>query len=161
MASLVTLQFIREARITSDAIAWFSAGNLSHVDAVLPEGLLGAYERSAGTISPGVYVRPDNYAVFAAQVRFDIPVSETQYNLWSSFLHSQVGLGYDWKNIAGFVADQDWHGKGAWMCSALQTAALQFASIIPKLYLPDNKITPVTLATVVSVLPGIAMTVLK
>jgi hypothetical protein len=39
----LTWQFVRQAGVASDVIAWFSAGHFSHVDYVMDDGtLLGA-----------------------------------------------------------------------------------------------------------------------
>lgn len=152
--SIVTLQFCREARLSSDIIAWFSAGNLSHVDAVVPGGLLGAFERDVAGYPSGVQVRRPGYISLAAQVQIDIPVNDQQYQNWLKFLMGQVGNPYDWRVIAGFATGEDWTDPGKWICSQLQAMALQQALIIPGLYLPANKITPTALALVLSAIPG-------
>jgi uncharacterized protein YycO len=157
----VSLQFIRESRITSDLISWFSAGRLSHVDAVLPTGYLGAFQREVGGIPSGVFIRPNNYVKFAAQVRIDIPATDAQRHNWEAFLLGQIGKPYDWDVIAAFVAGSDWRDPNKWICSELQAAALQQAGIVPKLYLTANKITPVALALALSAVPGVTVTSIK
>lgn len=152
---MITLQFSREARLSSDIIAWFSAGNLSHVDAVVPGGLLGAFEREAGGYPGGVFLRAPGYIQLAAQVQMDIPSSDAQREAWFTFLKAQLGKPYDWRVIAGFAAGENWADPGQWICSQLQASALQVCGILPKLYLASNKITPNALALVVSALPGV------
>lgn len=156
----ITLQFVREARLTSDAIAWFSQGHFSHVEAVIQTidrrspNLLGSYEqevRCAGsTFKAGVQLRPFGYRPLAHCVRFSLTVTEDQKNRWLRFLLNQIGSPYDWPAIWGFVSGRDWRQPGAWICSELQAAALEAAGIFPQLYLAANKVTPVFLAGVLS-----------
>lgn len=156
----ITLQFVREAKITSSMIAWFSAGVVSHVEAILPEGLLGSYQRTVVdgglTIPSGVAVRPLGYAALAVRVVFDVPVSTRSNGKWLAFLRSQLGKPYDWPAIAGFVTGRDWREPDSWICSELQAAALEEAGIVPPLYLAANKITPAALALAISAIPGVA-----
>lgn len=159
--AIATLQFSREARLSSDVIAWFSAGDLSHVDAVIDGGLLGAFERKVSGYGSGVFMRRPGYIQLAAQVQIDIPCSDMQRQAWEGFLRQQLGEPYDWDVIAGFATGANWQDPGKWICSQMQTAALQVSGILPELYLPANKITPTALALVCSALPGITLRKLK
>lgn len=49
MTESIKLQFVREKDLSSQVIAWFSAGHVSHVDTVLDDGrLLGARSDRVG-----------------------------------------------------------------------------------------------------------------
>lgn len=162
----IQLQFSRQADIASDAIAWFSQGALSHVDAIIKNGyaLLGARSDTSNWckppnpwawIKPGVRERPPGYAKFALRVVFTIPCTAEQLSRWNTFLRLQIGKPYDKEAIWGFVFDRNWREQDSWICSELQAAALEHAGIVPPLYLAANKITPVALALAVSALPGV------
>lgn len=162
----ISLQFCREARLTSDIIAWFTGGKFSHVDAYVPDGLLGAYEREsckrdACSIGPGVFIRPPGYATFVVKVRFDIAATDRQRDRWLAFLYRQIGKPYDWDAIAAFPLGRTWRAPNSWICSELQAAALEFAGIVPQLYLAASKITPVSLALALSALPTVSIVTLK
>lgn len=161
MSPTVTLQFCREARLASSIIAWFSAGTLSHVDAVVPEGLLGAFERKVSGFPSGVYVRTPGYISLAAQVQVTLPCTDAQRADWLFFLRQQVGKAYDWSTILGFATGRYWLTPNKWICSELQAAALEKAGIIPALYLQPSKITPVGLLNTISALPGAVITTFK
>jgi len=148
---MIRLQFVREADIASDVIAWFSQGNLSHVDAVLPGGaLLGARSDRVGGAPSGVQIRTPGYAKFALVVPFTVPATPDQEETFLKFLLSQVGKPYDHQAIWGFAVGRNWREEDSWICSELQAAALEHAGVCPCLYLAANKITPVALALAVS-----------
>jgi hypothetical protein len=149
------LQFVAERALGSEAIGWFSAGHLSHVDAVLPDGmLLGARSDRVGGRPPGVWARPPGYLRFSRRALATLPASDEQYALWLAFLDAQRGKPYDWRAIWGFVFGRNWREEDSWICSELQARALEVAGLIPPLYLAANKITPVALALAVSAIPG-------
>jgi hypothetical protein len=153
------LQFVAERAIGSDVIGWFSAGHLSHVDAVLPDGMLfGARSDRTGTgamrRSPGVQARPPGYLRFSRCAIARVPAGEEAARRWLEFLAAQDGKPYDWRAIWGFVVNRDWRQPDSWICSELQARALEVAGIMPPLYLAANKITPVALALAVSAIPG-------
>ena len=151
--SEIKLQFVSQKDIGSTMIGWFSAGHLSHVDAVLPSGLLGA--RNDSTPISGVWERQPDYARFNRRVVMTITCTEAQTKAWLVFLRKQVGKPYDWRCILGFVSGRDWRETDSWICSELQAAALEAVGIVPPLYLTANKITPVALALAVSALHGV------
>lgn len=143
----VALQFVLEPSFTSDVIAWFSQGHLSHVDALMPDGsLLGARSDWKGGKPPGVQIRPPNYAKFKSRVIMELPATPVQETLFYNFLQAQVGKPYDMQAIWAFALDRDWREPDSWICSELDGAALEHATIFRKLYLGTNKITPVALA---------------
>jgi len=153
---LIRLQFVAERDLGSAAIGWFSAGHLSHVDAVLPDGrLFGARSDHAGGVPPGVWERPPGYARFARRVIATIPARPAAKIRWRCFLEEQRAKPYDRLAILAFAVNRDWREDDSWICSELQARALEYADIVPPLYLACNKITPVALALAVSALPGV------
>lgn len=153
----IQLQFVCEADLSSQAIAWFSQGHFSHVDAILPDGsLLGARDDSAGGQPPGVRIRPPGYAKFSRRVVMTVPSSPVATAVFYNFLIGQLGKAYDTQAIWAFVLNRDWREDDSWICSELQSAAGEKAGILPKLYLAANKITPVACALAYSAL-GVAI----
>jgi hypothetical protein len=149
------LQFVAENAPSSRLIGWFSAGHLSHVDAVLPDGrLFGARSDRAGGQPPGVWARPPGYLRFSRRVVASLPAREEAAGCWRQFLGAQLGKPYDWRAILGFLCNRDWRQDDSWICSELQARALEVAGLAPSLYLAANKITPVALALAVSAIPG-------
>jgi uncharacterized protein YycO len=156
---MVQLQFVCENAISSQAIAWFSAGHFSHVDAVWGNGadLLGARSDNPGGYGKGVRARRANYLTFSRRVLFAIPATQEQDLKWQQFLNNQQGKPYDSEAIWAFLFNRNWREQDSWICSELQAAALEHAGIIPPLYLAANKITPVSLALAVSALVGVVV----
>lgn len=149
----IQLQFVRQADFASEAIAWFTQGNFSHVDAVLPNGeLLGARHDSVGGKPPGVQLRPEDYAEWALQVRFTIPCTGDVASHFYNFLLGQIGKPYDMSVIYGFITGRNWRQRDSWICSELQAAAMEHAGIVRPLYLSASKIAPSALALVSSVI---------
>jgi uncharacterized protein YycO len=153
----IQLQFVCEDQISSQAIAWFSQGHFSHVDAVMTDGsLLGARNDKVGGKPPGVQIRPADYVRFSTKVVMIVPATPAQTAAFYGFLGTQVGKPYDSSAIWAFVVNRDWRGPNSWICSELQSAAGEAAGITPKLYLAANKITPVGCALAFSAVGGIA-----
>lgn len=148
---MIQLQFVCERALTSNAIAWFSSGHFSHVDAITMGGqLLGARSDFASGGPAGVQVRPPNYAAFNTRVVFDIPAMPLQKRRFDTYLKYQIGKPYDREAIWAFMFNRNWREQDSWICSELQAAALEHAGVLPPLYLAANKITPVALALAIS-----------
>ena len=104
----------------------------SHVEAVIPDGLyLGAL------IDGGVQARLPAYdSSWTRQLFVDVPATDLQLQTWSNFLGSKIGLPYDEAAIAEMAegtltgAAPAWDQASAYICSALQTAALLAAGIV-------------------------------
>jgi hypothetical protein len=147
---MIRLQFVLGTGISSQAIAWFSAGVFSHVDAVLSDGtLLGARSDKADGIS-GVAVRKPFYERWKRRVVMSLTVEPQKETLFNQFLDRQIGKPYDNTAIWGFVAGRNWREEDSWFCSELLTAALETATIFPTLYTPRDKVTPAALALLMS-----------
>lgn len=105
---MITLQFSAQKKPGSWFIRQFTWSRFSHVDFVLPDGrLLGA--RGVG----GVKIRQPE--PFDTMARFQVDAPESVL----AMARSQIGKGYDWAAIAGFMLKHDWSDKKAWFCSEL------------------------------------------
>lgn len=149
---MIRLQFSRQADLASDVIAWFTQGEFSHVDAVMPySGLLFGARTDHNS---GCHYRIPGYAKFVERVVFSIPATAEQETLFLNFLVQQEGKPYDHVAILGFIFGRDWKQPDSWICSELQVAALEYAGIW-KPYVAANKISPDALALAVSAIPGV------
>lgn len=151
----IKLQFVCEAALSSQAIAWFSAGHFSHVDAVLPNGmLLGARSDSVGGKPAGVQIRPPNYVKWQRRTVMVVPATSVQTKAFYDFLNAQVGKPYDDAAIWAFFFNRNWREADSWICSELVSAAGEACAVFDKLYLAANKITPVSCALAYSAVGG-------
>lgn len=143
---MIVLQFASEPRVGSAVIRWFSHGEFSHVDAVLPDGrLLGA------RIKGGVQIRAPSYLGSDARLRrVYIPQAPAVEAGFYAGLVQQIGKPYDWRAIIAFAAGRDWRADGAWFCSELQAFELERVGCLPRLVLPHSKLTPDDLYLVVT-----------
>jgi hypothetical protein len=148
---VIRLQFVLGTGLSSAAIAWFSAGTFSHVDAILRDGsLLGARSDQVGGQHAGVRIRPPYYEHWRSRVVMSLPATPEKELKFYEYLKKQLGKPYDMTAIWGFATGRNWRDPQDWFCSELQAAALEVAEVIPRLYTPANKITPATLATLLS-----------
>lgn len=154
---MIQLQFVAEKDLGSEIIGWFSAGHLSHVDALWGGNLLGARSDNPGGYGYGVRARGPGYAKFSRRVLMTIPTTDDQNLKWQQFLNNQQGKPYDSEAIWAFAFNRNWRETDSWICSELQARALEVAGIVPPLYLTCNKITPVALALTVSALQGVTI----
>lgn len=157
---MIRLRFVQGHGWASRLIAWFSADHLSHVDAIMPDGtLLGARSDDIGGVPPWRGVRrrhyvPEPYEPVRLFKIYQIPSTNRQEAAFYGFLASQEGRPYDKLAILAFFIDRNWRDEDAWYCSELQAAALIEAGLLAHGYLSANKITPVMLAELVSLIPG-------
>ena len=148
---MIKLQFVMGAGFSSRAIAWFSAGEFSHVDIVMPDQtLLGARSDKVGGKPAGVQVRPAGYEKWSRRTTITLPCSTTAAREFYDFAHKQVGKPYDSVAILGFAAGRNWREPDSWFCAELAAAALEAAHLVAPLLLATSKITPVSLALVLS-----------
>lgn len=90
----------------------------SHVEAVVSEGIIGAYMQT------GVALRPIDYDTTSTSQTF-VDIALVDVEKWEAALKSHRGEPYDFLAIAGFVAHRDLHMRGHVICSALQTLVLR------------------------------------
>ena len=112
--------------------------------------LLGSRDDVIGGQPAGVYIRPANYEKFTRRVVMELSSTREEQLSFYGFLHSQIGKPYDKTAIWAFMVNRDWRDKDSWFCSELQTAALEHAGLVRRLYLVANKVTPVACALVMS-----------
>lgn len=155
---MIRLDFFGGSGLSSKAIEWFSAGGLSHVAAVWSETeYLDSHVDTIAGIKPGVQIRPQILETPELKLQMELETTADEYMLWRAFLESQLSKPYDKGAIWGFATGRDWREPDSWMCSELQSAALEQSGICPPLYAPTNRITPVALATIVSALGGVVL----
>lgn len=153
MKSQIRLQFVLGAKISSRLIAWWGNGygGFSHVDGILAdETCLGARADVTGGEPPGVRIRPAGYEVWKDRKVATLDVTQVEYAVWEKYLLAQVGLPYDKGDILGLIAGRDLSEKGHWICSELQTSALQTISRLPSLPVPPQQVTPNSLLLMVA-----------
>ena len=137
--------FVLGTGLSSRLIAWYgqSYGGWSHVDALLPDGsLLGARSDTPGGTKSGVQIRPDPYERWARREILELPSNPAESFSWEIYLRAQVNKPYDSGSIWGFILGRADHEKGHWICSALQTSALEHVRKIPPLPVKTYQITP-------------------
>ena len=130
----IALQFCHGPGIVSEAIGWFTQAGPdgpTHVDAVMPEGLLGAHLHALGGATPGVAVRPFGYARAQSRFRIEFQVDGKAKARWEEWLRSQCGKPYDSAAIAGLALGRQWRSAEAWFCSELQLVALELLRLWP------------------------------
>ena len=149
----IKLQFVCEAALTSRMIAWFGAGQFSHVDAVWQGNLIGARSDTCGGSPPGVRIRPQGYHKFIRRTIMDIPASRKNTKAFYDFMLAQEGKPYDSEAIWGFITGRDWREDDSWICSEVVSAAGE-ASVLPRLFSPVWKITPGACALAFSAVGG-------
>lgn len=130
----VTLRFVTCSDLISHAIRGGEMGFwASHVEALMPDNsLLGAHADG------GVRARMRDYdkGQWTQELYVTLPCTDFQANAFREFLTGQVGKPYDMMAIGemalGVLTGEapDWRASAAWICSALQTAALLAAGII-------------------------------
>lgn len=135
-------------------IAWFGAGQFSHVDAVLHGGyLMGARYDTIGGRPPGVWIRPPGYDRWSRRVVMEVPATPEQTKKFYDFMMAQEGKPYDSLAIWGFALGRNWREDDSWICSEVVTAAGE-ASVLPTLFLATYKISPGMCAMAYSAIGG-------
>lgn len=137
---MITNQFVTEGDIESAIIRKATWGVVSHVDTVLPPGLLlpngahteggellGARNSANGAPTAGVQIRKPNYAKFTTIIRASVQLTPEQEARYYSFLFAQIGKPYDIDAIVNFAFHRDWRMGNKWFCSELKTATFEHA----------------------------------
>jgi hypothetical protein len=136
----------------STSQAWQSAiirrlchSPFSHMDYVVPEGLLGASDPG------GVAIRPLNYQAFGIRRRAVITCSADCWLRFDAAMRSQLGKPFDDKALHAFLSDpddevseaRDWRSLDQWFCSELIAWSLEQAGLWPfDLIIAKNHISP-------------------
>lgn len=153
----IGFQFVRNSAFSSRLIEWFGAGYYSHVDCVLDNGaLLGARDDVVSGKPPGVQIRKKDYETWERRTLVRLEVTQRKHDDWVRFLTNQLDKPYDQVSIFGFMTGRDWREDDSWFCSELATRSLEIAKVVPDpLALACNKVTPGTLACIVSAIGGV------
>lgn len=111
---MLTAQFSTCEDPGSDAIRWATNGLYSHVDLVLPDGLLGAH------LDGGVRLRPFGYAKFSAMARVQCGVPDESAAI--AFAIAQIGKPYNLEAILDMVLHRQRKfsmDQPSWFCDEL------------------------------------------
>jgi uncharacterized protein YycO len=116
--------------VGSELILYFSRGGYSHAAVMLNDGSIieskefhGVRRRASVTDQ-----LTNNYTIDI----FDVTTTPEQDKIIENFLVSQLGKGYDYASVVGFVVYASKEGRrsyGKWFCSELVFAAFQKAGI--------------------------------
>lgn len=107
------------ACIAIRAVTW---SDYSHVDIVLPEGLLGVQ-------IDGVKIRPFDYCPRAKALYMDAHhMSDGQEKKFYDFARAQINKPYDFGAVFGDLIHHDWRNPNKWYCSELPFAAAVYAN---------------------------------
>lgn len=159
---MLTAQFVLARGCSSRLILLAGAGTqakgFSHVDIVLPDGMLfGARSDSVGGKPPGVQRRPAGYgdATWARREIFSLKATPAQEKRGYDFLYAQEGKPYDKLAIFAFFISRNWRDDDSWICDELYLKFIEAAGVCPPLYLPANRLNPTGAAVVASALGAI------
>jgi hypothetical protein len=115
---MIWLRFSTSNKIGSRLIRWFTFSDWSHVDFVLPNGLL------LGSRWPdGVAVRDRDPSERELYCRVDCPVSDAVL----AYAHEQLGKRYDSTGIVGIALRRPFASESRWFCSELVAASFAHA----------------------------------
>jgi uncharacterized protein YycO len=106
----------------STFLRFFTWSQISHVDFVVPEGLLGAREM-------GVKIRPFGSIKVTRDIIAYVVCTEDQAEQVLGFARAQIGKPYNWLGLLGFAVRRDFPSKKRWFCSELVIAAFEMAGI--------------------------------
>jgi len=114
--SYTVVRFHRGCGLVSDLIAWWTGGWVTHVDFVVPEGLLGAKGME------GVRIRPPGECPYQDIL---LPVADG-----AAFARSCLGSRYDWLGALACAFKLKWQSADAWFCSELVLVSLEAAGFV-------------------------------
>lgn len=140
----------------SSSTAWASGvirrlchSPFSHVDIVLPEGLLGASGKDDSLKDiGGVLIRPFNPWPYRVKVQVKIPCTLDIYNKVISNAKGQLGKPFDnaalWDFLGeGKESNRDWRSLDSWFCSELFIWSMEEAGFFPyPLAVCKNRVSP-------------------
>lgn len=122
---MLTVLFSRRRNLGSCLIRAVTWSQWSHVDLVLPGGvLLGA------TVSKGVGYDMMDYRLShaSAAALVHLPADFDKAIAWAQ---TQVGRGYDWFGAAGLALHRDWEEEDLWWCSEYIGKASKEGGFLP------------------------------
>ena len=146
---------------TSEWICRLTHSPFSHVDLVLPEGLLGASDSKYAPVVSGnprgVAIRPVNYQRFAHRRDAAVRATAKQKQLFETFCRAQLGKPFDTDALrpSVFLSDniesRDWRTPDKWFCAELMARAVEESGVlgypIPGV---KNRVTPADLLLIIA-----------
>lgn len=136
--NVARLRFVTDgSNLLAEAIRFDTMAIVSHVEAILPDCIIGAYGN-------GVVAQAFDFDTGStSQIFVDIQLWSRELNEWRAYLKGMIGTPYDYAAIAGFVTHTDQHEKNHVICSALQTLALRHVGFFSRpLFEPAHMISP-------------------
>lgn len=121
----ILAQFSTDDDPGSQAICWATNGEYSHVDVVVPLGLLGA------RMSGGVMVRPTNYKTFTKKALVEVDVPNEAAAL--AFLYAQIGKPYNTEAIIDMMFHRQrnfYLEQPKWFCDELLYASVEEGGVL-------------------------------
>jgi hypothetical protein len=145
---MLQLQFSSSTAWQSSLIRRICHSPFSHVDIVLPEGLLGASGPDASLNDPGgvrirpnpawPYIEPPKIATLKCAPAIELAVINAA--------RSQIGKPFDNASVHAFLGaprEDDWRETASWFCSELVIWALESESFFPyKLTVVKRSVSP-------------------
>lgn len=129
------LLFSRSNKIGSRLIRAATWSEYSHVDLILPSGML-----IGALIDRGVCEYPLTERL-SVSTKTEIRRVGADEVVVAEFLRSQIGKRYDFTALLGLTFHRDWQEDSRWFCSELLAAGIEHAgvSVVRK---SANRVTP-------------------
>lgn len=106
------IRFITEDDFISNAIRFVTFSEWSHVEIITETGTyLGAHADG------GIQERPADYAKVSKERRYEVPVTDEQYDRMMAFAYSKIGTPYNFATCAGMFLRKNFSTKGSEICS--------------------------------------------
>lgn len=149
MTDTLTLQFSSSTALTSKIIRMLTHSRFSHVDIVLPEGLLGASgpgKYSTYDDPGGVVIRPLN--PWPYEIKRTVTIQTRHADAIIAAWRSQIGKPFDDAAIHAFLSvtaltTRNWDALDKWFCSEGIIWACREGGLFDyNLAVPMNKIDP-------------------
>ncbi len=138
----LTIRFIAESDLISEAIRKVTFSEWSHVELLTPENTwLGAHSDG------GVEERAFDYCTPDRERRYSLPVTQDQLDRMLAYARGQIGTRYAFKDIAGLLLHEDLTESDRLICSWFVYNVLWAGGLFPLNVLPGyaNLVTPETL----------------
>ena len=157
--ALLQIQFSTSPAFSSGLIRRLSHSEFSHVDFIVPEGLLGVSGKDNALLDPGgVVVRAHEAWPYLGKPKIaTIKCSDTVAKAAIDACRSQVGKPFDNSALWGFLNDQakeplrDWRDPESWFCSELIAWSLEKAGLFSyPLAVAKNRVTPADVLLIIN-----------
>jgi hypothetical protein len=144
---VILLRWVAEYGLLSWLICWFSHSRYSHVGVLVNDRKteIGArfFVDHAYTNRPGLQCRPADYARFRRVLTIRLEVTADEAERFHRVMRGQIGAGYDWRAIVGFVFGRPLGFKmHAFDCSCAADFFLVYGGIVRRPLLAKRRMTP-------------------